>query len=1116
MAVAQGPSTQPTYQAFGALRVVVDGSPWAVTRRREGTVLSILLAAHGDPVPADRIVVEAWGDEAPPQALGSLQVAVSRLRARLEPQRSARGAARRLVSSAAGYLLLADVEDVDVWAFEAAVDRAAAATGPAPRLAAAEQAAALWTGEPYAGCEAPVVRREADRLGELLVGAQEIRGRALLDLGRADEAARLLSDLVLGQPYRERLWGQLAVAQYRCARQADALATVRTLRARLADDLGVDLSPELQQLEGELLRQSADLAAPTGPVREPGPAPTAPRTTVGRLAAARVVDGLVAATLAGSPTGGHAHFLLVSGEPGIGKSHLVADLMGAAERAGARALVGRCHDGDLAPSFWPWLAPLHTLSAEHPHQLADATLAPLLRADTATADLGGGGLMRLFDAVAELLERAATARPTVVVLEDVHWADTSSLRLLAHIVDAVSAERLLVVCTRRTVDAPCGPALLDTLASLSRAGAERIRLEGLGAADISALLDLHLGPHEADLDPLVEEATAGNPFFVQEYARLLQGLPATADGPVGALPVPDGARDVLRQRLCRLPVEVHTLLTAASVAGRDIDPVLLAQLVDVPHERVLDLLDLALASGLLEVRAGRYQFAHSLTREALYGDLPPARRMRLHDRAGRALEPRVEADPDLAAAVAHHCVSAAPLGDEPTARAISALGRAARAAEARYAHDESLQLWDQAADLARTPGAAEARVSALCGATRALLRAGRTAAARERVDAAVRLASDLGRWDLVADAASTLHAAGVWSWREHGTRDDAFIALLRQALDRVDAPRRARLLATLQMEHYYGMEGHLADELGEESVRLAHECADEALLLEVLFVRVVATWGPGTAYRRLEVLEEIRRHPLAAETSVLTDFQWAVTLYECNRASEADQVMAGVAVASAELRHTGVEIPLAWWRFARALDRRDPEAEVIGRAAIEQHRRRAFVAGDELECLYAVRVLPPGGRVPDEVVAAVRTANPGLRALVAFVMLEAGDPAAARDLLGDPFPPGAHHYAVLAGHCLGAAVLAATGTDEEVRTALAWILPHRGEVLTYGTVDHLGSVDYCLALCEARLGHLADALRLARDAAQLCRELDNAPWAERADDLVATLVAGGKPVVSPR
>src|SRR4051812_45656394 len=167
------------YSAFGAMAVSVDGEEVPLTRRRERSVLSVLLAAHGAPVAAERLVAEVWGDEAPGQTLASLQVAVSRLRSQLEPDRKARKGSR-LVSTAAGYSLVADVADVDTWSFESLAADALAAGTAEERLRLADEARTLWAAMPYADCDAPVVLNETSRLEELLVTLEELRGRALL------------------------------------------------------------------------------------------------------------------------------------------------------------------------------------------------------------------------------------------------------------------------------------------------------------------------------------------------------------------------------------------------------------------------------------------------------------------------------------------------------------------------------------------------------------------------------------------------------------------------------------------------------------------------------------------------------------------------------------------------------------------------------------------------------------------------------------------------------------------------------------------------------------------------------------------------------------------------
>ena len=777
------------YTAFGEMAVSVGGARQPLTRRRERGVLSVLLAAHGSPVAAERLLAEVWGDDAPGQTLGSLQVAVSRLRTQLEPERAARKGSR-LVSTAAGYSLVAEVDDVDVWRFEALAEMALAATSPEARLTASEEALTLWTSTPYADCDSPLVLSERTRLEELQLTVEEHRARALLDLGRPDDAQRSLATLAPQHPYRERLWSLLALAQYQCARQADALDTLRRLRKGLAEELGVDPSEEIQRLEQAVLRQDPSLTAPVPPTPAPvpkppgtAPLPPAPTGTIGRQP---VFDQAVALLEEASLTGS-MRFLLVAGEPGIGKSRLVTDLGARASAAGFRVLVGRCHEGDYAPALWPWLGIVRSLAGQPKAQpdgqpdnqsdtAADARLDPLLGGELTGEASGGGTGLRMFDAVVELVQRSADETPLVLVLEDLHWADATSLRLLNHLAGSGLRAPVVVTCTRRTTEATTGPALVDTMAALARAGAERIRLDGLDTAAVGELLQGSVGEHDARLDAVVADRTGGNPFFVLQYARLLAATPDLRTVAAEDLPVPDGIRDVLRQRLSRLPEEAATVLSAAAVLGRRIDPDLVSELAGLPVDRCLDLLDLALTSGLVEEQDAGYAFVHALARETMYGELSAARKMRLHDRAGRVIEQSHADNADASAAIAHHAHLAAPLGPAYAERACIWLGRAAAVATARHAHPEALELWNQV--LADAPAESATSVESLCGAAGSLLRMARTEEARRAIDQAVRVARQLGRWDLVARAAAILNGAGVWSWREHGSRDDAFIGVL--------------------------------------------------------------------------------------------------------------------------------------------------------------------------------------------------------------------------------------------------------------------------------------------------------------------------------------------------
>lgn len=242
------------YRVLG--EIAVDGAN--VTRRRERELLGLLVAARGRPVAVERIVDELWSGDAPRSAV---QVVVSRLRALLDPGRAGPASVE---TTPAGYHLVAERDAVDVWRFESLAESAVSAPTPADRLVRGTLAAELWVGDPYAECRAPSLRAEASRLVELHVTVQETRAEALLELGHPAAAVRLLAPVMPEHPYREQLWALLARAQYACARQADALATLATLRTRLAEDLGVDPSSVVRAMEQAILTQDPGLGAPSG------------------------------------------------------------------------------------------------------------------------------------------------------------------------------------------------------------------------------------------------------------------------------------------------------------------------------------------------------------------------------------------------------------------------------------------------------------------------------------------------------------------------------------------------------------------------------------------------------------------------------------------------------------------------------------------------------------------------------------------------------------------------------------------------------------------------------------------------------------------------------------
>ena len=694
---------------LGSLSVLDDaGRPLELGGNQSRTVLAVLLAAGGRVVTAEALVDILWGEDPPASAPGTLQSYISRLRRELEPDRARGADARVLLWEPPGYRLAAEPSDVDFRRFEALAEegRALLAAGRAGEAREVLlQADALWRGP------ALVEYRDREfaqglvaRLEDRRIAATEDRIGAELALGRHAAVVGELAELVKAHPLQEGFRGLLALALYRSGRQSEALRALSDARDTLRDELGVDLGRPLQDLESAILAHAPSLDAPasapaeTPPPAAPAAAPaTAPRSDrlVGRDAElARLLESLDQASSC-------LRVAVIEGEPGIGKTRLAEEVGAVATRRGAMVLWGRSFEGGAAPALWPWLPPLRALAGALPEP---AQLGPELAALLSPGAVPGGeattvqvARFALVEAVADLLVRSAAARPVVLVLDDLQWADVESLELLTSMVNRLADARLLIVVTVRELEVGRNDTVVATLAALTRStGARRLALRGLASEATDALVAQTAG----DLDPVaaasIHDRAEGNPFFTTELARLLasgQGLPG-AD-------VPSGVRDVVRQRLSLLPQATVELLRVAAVIGRDVDLGLLATAAGSDLDRCLDDLEPAILHRLLVAapdQPGAHRFSHALVREVVVDDISSLRRARLHLRVADALE---DTD-DNAEILAEHLWRAVPIG--VSARAAAALERAARVAVRRLAYTTAVELLDRAVQLRRSVG----------------------------------------------------------------------------------------------------------------------------------------------------------------------------------------------------------------------------------------------------------------------------------------------------------------------------------------------------------------------------------------------------------------------------
>ena len=567
------------FAVLGAFRVELDGREVDLGARLQRALLAILLAEAGHVVPVDRLIDLLWRDEPPGAATASVQAYISQLRRVLEPDRAPRTPARVLVTQDPGYVLRVADDQVDALRFQALARQAhndLAGRQPAAAAAQLEAAFALWHGDPLAEfADEPWAVPAAARLTEAHDLAAEDRIGAWLALGRHAEAVAELEAMVEARPLRERRWGQLIVAAYRCGQQADALRAYQRCRTILAEELGLEPGPELRRLEAAVLAQDPSLdwqpaAAPPAP--EPAAVqraraerqPAAPPPAVSLPAAPPREQAQPALSLVGRDTelghlrsrlrdaaSGHGGAVVLVGEPGAGKTTLAEAAAQMADDAGFISAWGRCLDAASTPAYWPWSQVLRAL----PGGPRVAAARQRLDGDVEGEAENSVRQFRAYQAVAAALGEAAASAPVLAVVDDLHAADDASLALLQLLAGDLRRLPVLLLFTVR--DTEPSPSLGQALGELLRhRGAERVTVSAFAPADVAALLErLTAGLPDADVVSALMERTGGNPFYTTELVRLISSehwrRPLTA-GDVLALDVPSGVRDVLLRRVRRL------------------------------------------------------------------------------------------------------------------------------------------------------------------------------------------------------------------------------------------------------------------------------------------------------------------------------------------------------------------------------------------------------------------------------------------------------------------------------------------------------------------------------------------------------------------------------------
>ncbi len=419
-----------------------------------------------------------------------------------------------------------------------------------------------------------------------------------------------------------------------------------------------DLRTDLEQL----LRDASGLT----PV--PQAADSAPTATDGRTPfVGRESELAQAHQLLDQAVAGQGGVLLLGGEPGVGKTRLAEEVLIEARNRGCLALTGRCYETEGTPPFIPWVEVVERSAAIVPkaafrEALGDAApevakLVPELRRTfpdiPAPIELPPEQQRRyLFNSFLDFIKRGTQVTPQVVLIDDLHWADDSTLLLLQHLAEHTSEIPLLIVGTYRDVDLEVARPFAKVLGAFTRQRlAHKIAIPRLPEPGVTEMLQvLSGGTPPADLVAAVYAETEGNPFFVEEVYQHLseEGRLFDAEGHWRAdlriedLEVPEGVRLVIGQRVERLSPEARRVLTTAAIVGRSFDLGLLEALGDAEGEALLSALEEVESAKLIHTVASgrevRWEFAHGLIRQTLESSLPLMRRQRAHLRVADAME----------------------------------------------------------------------------------------------------------------------------------------------------------------------------------------------------------------------------------------------------------------------------------------------------------------------------------------------------------------------------------------------------------------------------------------------------------------------------------------------
>ncbi len=872
-----------------------------------------------------------------------------------------------------------------------------------------------------------------------------------------------------------------------------ALEAYESCRRTLRDQLGSFPAPETEALFRELLTESTVPGPPLAGsllLQREGP-------FVGREGTCdRIAERLR------EVRGGRQRVMLVTGEPGIGKTRLAAEAASLARDAGMSVLYGRADDRMAIPhrvllealaSHFAAVDPAEATRLLEPHARVLARLLPALRIAHEPVPVGAGQVDRtqLAIAVEHALRVAAGESGALLVLDDLQWAGAGTLELIAEMIAGGRPVPLLVLALRRGSD---HRTFWEGVADGPRA--DTVALGPLTVDDVA-----RLAGGKGDIAARVWRRSGGNPLFVSEMLR-----------PAGSAVRPQAERlgELVRVRLATLPRAAQAVLETAAVAGLDFDPDLAVAATDLDEPAARDGLQAGLHEGLLVhsiERTGWLAFRHALVRDSLLASLPQTTRVRLHQRLGATLESRGTADAAGVVDLAYHFTAAAPLGAWD--RAVRYAVPVARAAADAGAYDDAVDVCEQTLAVLRDAGdpapGTRLDIETLLGEARHQLGDAAGHALLRRV---LDEAGDLGDAVRQADAALAFNPGGAAS--DEAFVDGRLVDVYERALGGLAAKqvrRRAELLGHLATGYAWGHSGTRGLETVDEALELIRDLHDDPALVRVLTTKRRLLSGLSQVDEQERVEDEMLE--LADEVDdpghLVRTLLWRFTTrMSQGRGDELagllDRAEEEPAARVGRYRHT-----LAYHRAALTLLHGDPDeaeamVEAAARLGLEDGVDGSIVGG--IRAIQMVSVRQEQGRLAefrDEIRASLgQEHHLGARASAAFVDAELGHTRDAGPHLDAFFANWTAGPTMAVGVGLAVWAAAAVASSGHPRAASLYddLLPYAG---LGGHIANLTApVDYALGALAASLGRSDDAGRHHDEAVAFAERLRAPRWIARA------------------